>query len=313
MQSIYYENNQGKKLDLLHFPYRIQTGDLFNYEWEYTTRSTVRDNGKFEKFIRGISSRDILLGVTGRTKEEYHQNIDTFYEVIDSDVLNMTPGKLWFGPYYLLCYILKSEKEEWESDIEVMDHTITVVSDYPFWCRDKTYHFHASAKEIVEAYEREEIAEILDHTELTPDYPYDYKYGFYTRYRQAKKKPLYDYKYDYHWNHTVGKLDNDHFTGSDFRMVVYGPCTYPEIGVGGNVYRVSTILYDSEYMVIDSRDRTVVRYARNGVQENLFNSRDRENNVFEKIPPGKNTVRWNAQYSFDVVLFQERSEPRWSL
>ena len=49
------------------------------------------------------------------------------------------------------------------------------------------------------------------------------------------------------------------------------------------MYSVSTTLYDSEYMVIDSRGRTVTRYARNGVQENLFNARDKENNVFEKL------------------------------
>lgn len=312
IHGIYYENNQGKKLDLLKFPYRIQTGDLFNYEWEYTTKSTVRNNGQFEKFVRGISSKDILLGVMGRTKEEYYQNIDTLYEIVDSDVLNMTPGKLWFGSYYLPCYILKSEKEEWEDDIEVMDNTITVVSDYPFWCRDRVFHFYASAEEIVDAIRKEEIDSILDNAEVTPDYPYDFKYGFYTKYGPTQKRVLYDYKYDYYRNHTVGRLDNDHFTGSGFRMIVYGPCTRPEIGVGENVYRVATTLYDGEYMVIDSRDRTVIRYARNGIVENLFNSRDKENNVFEKIPPGKNTVRWNAQYSFDMILFQERSEPAWN-
>lgn len=312
VNDIYYENSRGEKLDLLRYPYRIQTGDLFNYEWEYTTKSTVRNTGRFEKFFRGTSAKEVVLGVMGNTIEEYHKNIDAFYEAVDSDVLGMTPGKLWFGSYYLLCYILKSEKEEWESDIGVMDNTITVVSDYPFWCRDRAYHFYASAEEIMDAGREEEIDSTLDNMEIIPDYPYDFGFDFITRYRPAKRKVLYDYKYDYYRNHTVGKLDNDHFAGSDFRMIVYGPCTHPEIRIGGNVYCVSTTLYDSEYMVIDSRGRTVTRYARNGVQENLFNARDKENNVFEKIPPGKSAVKWNAQYPFDVILFQERSEPAWN-
>lgn len=103
-----------------------------------------------------------------------HKNVDAFYEAVDSDVLGMTPGKLWFGSYYLLCYILKSEKEEWESDIGVMDNTITVVSDYPFWCRDRAYHFYASAEEIMDAGRKEEIDSTLDNMKIIPDYPYDF-------------------------------------------------------------------------------------------------------------------------------------------
>ena len=37
VNDIYYENSRGEKLDLLRYPYRIQTGNLFNYEWEYAT------------------------------------------------------------------------------------------------------------------------------------------------------------------------------------------------------------------------------------------------------------------------------------
>lgn len=158
---------------------------------------------------------------------------------------------------------------------------------------------------------REEIDSVLDNSEVTPDYPYEYTYGFVTKYKPAAKKVLYDYKYDYFWNHTIGKLDNDHFAGSDFKIIVYGPCTHPEIRIGENIYRVSATLSDGEYMVIDSRNRTVVKYAINGIVENKFNSRDKENNVFKKIPPGKNSVKWNAQYPFDVILFQERSMPKW--
>ena len=96
-------------------------------------------------------------------------------------------------------------------------------------------------------------------------------------------------------------------------MIVYGPCTHPEIRIGDNIYRVETTLYDSEYLVINSIKRTVIKYGRNGVTENLFNARDKYNCVFERIPAGNSTVKWNAQYSFDVILFQRRSEPLWTM
>lgn len=140
------------------------------------------------------------------------------------------------------------------------------------------------------------------------DYPRKYQ----TRYRPAKKRYLRDYRYDYYHNHQRAQLNNDHFAETDFRMLIYGPCTEPKIWIGDHLYHMAATLYDSEYIVIDSRKRTIVKYARNGVQENLFNKRDKENYIFKKIPNGKSAVKWNATFPFDVILFQERSEPPWS-
>ena len=113
-------------------------------------------------------------------------------------------------------------------------------------------------------------------------------------------------KYDYYHNHQLARLDNNHFVESGFKLTIYGPCTEPKIWIGDHLYHVAVTLYDSEYLVIDSRERTVVRYARNGVQENCFGKRDNKNYVFQKIPPGKNAVKWNATYSFDLTLYQEK-------
>ena len=305
---IYYLNHVGEKLDLDSDKIILQYQELFNYSWDAETSS-----GKIKRFYRENSTFPVTVGVAADNEEEYLSILHTFFSITEKDVITNNPGKLYIGDQYLKCFISGSIKEDAFMGVPFQKKNLTITTDYPFWCRDRIFHFYASEEEILDAGKREEIGSILDHTEVTPDYLYDYKYGFYTDYGPAKKRALYDYKYDYYHNHTVGKLDNDHFTGSGFRMIVYGPCTWPNIGIGGNVYRVSTTLYEDEYMVIDSRNRTVTRYARNGVEENLFHSRDRENNVFEKIPPGKSTVRWNAQYSFDVVLFQERSEPTWSL
>ena len=35
-------------------------------------------------------------------------------------------------------------------------------------------------------------------------------------------------------------------------------------------------------------------------------------NLFKKIPNENNVVSWNTSFGFDVTLFQERSEPKWT-
>lgn len=304
--TIYYKNHLGSVIDLDSDNIILQYQEFFDYSWD-----AAQSNKKISRFYRDSSTIPVTIAVIAEDSEEYLAIVENFHQVIESDIQKMIPGRLYVGEYYLTCYISGDKKTDAFMGIPSQIKNLTVVTDYPFWCKEKTFHFYASVQQIIDAGKKEEIDSALDNAEVTPDYPHDYTYGFVTKYRPAKRRVLYDYTYDYYRNHTVGKLDNDHFAESDFRMVIYGPCTHPEIRIGDHLYRVSTTLYDGEYMSIDSRERKVIKHANNGVVENLFNARDKVNNIFERIPSGKNTVKWNAQYPFDVVLFQERSEPKW--
>lgn len=44
----------------------------------------------------------------------YEEALDHFAEVTEKDILDNSPGKLWIGEYYLSCYAIQSDKEEWE-------------------------------------------------------------------------------------------------------------------------------------------------------------------------------------------------------
>lgn len=308
MMRIYYENSNGEVLNLLSPPYCLQTGDLFDYAWSYETTGS-----RITKFLKEVQEKNLLLSILNYSRQDYMDAINRFSEVVETDVLVGMPGKLWVGEMYLQCYVIVSEKSDWEDDIELIDNEITLATDYPYWCRDKTYHFYASPGQIIENENRQEIVSVARSSQPGIDYPWDYTYDFVTHYRPTVRRVMYDYTYDFYHDHTVGRIDNDHFTDADFEMIVYGPCTHPEIRIGDNIYRVETTLYDSEYLVINSIKRTVIKYGRNGVTENLFNARDKYNCVFERIPAGNSTVKWNAQYSFDVILFQRRSEPLWTM
>lgn len=302
---LYYINSKNQKLDLMKPPYLIRDiTELLDYDWRYRI-----DGNRISGFDKEISEIPLVLNIIGDTEREYVDACNHFFEVVETDIINNVKGKLYYGENYILCNIVGNVKKDWFYNIGYELDYIRIVTDHPYWCRDRTFRFYKNTEAILDAENREGISEIIQNSEIEQDYPYDYDYDFMSRYRLAKRNLLYDYPNDYYKNHTVGILDNDHFTESDFIMTVYGPCTQPEIWIGDKLYRVKAVLYDGEYMVIDSAARTLFRYARNGVQENLYHMRDNQYSVFERISPGKHTVKWNAQYSFDVKLRQERSEP----
>lgn len=312
MMQIYYENSKGIKLDLLKEPYRIQTADIFDYSWNYGSRSFARRN-RISGFSKAIHEFKIKLGVTGKSKAEYYSAINRFYDTVEYDVVSQKCGKLWVGEYYLSCYITCSEKEEWESGIEVLDNNITVTADSPFWCKEILFRYHKVPEAYLEERERAEADQIIDNVIHTVKYPRRYPYEYTTRYQKAVSKAMFQFPFDFKKKHTVGQLQNPHFSAADFKMMIYGPCVYPEITIGKNIYGIKEILTDGEYIVLDTRSRTLVKYGINGYAKSVFNSQNKEHYIFSKINTGLNIIGWSALYTFDVVLYQERSEPEWIL
>ena len=289
---------------------RATNGSFHDYKWIPEEKEQVFGD-IVDRFKKKAATYEITLTFRGEL-EERMKRMDEITTLFENDISSNNPGKIYFGDYYIKCFVTESESGVSETWNNWSIKKINIYCPYPFWCRDKTYHYYASTEQIIDSAGKDTIDEILDNVSQDPEYPRDYPYGYITRYKPATRRVLRDYAYDYYKNHTIGRLDNDHFAETAFRIIVYGPCTHPEIRIGDNLYRVSTVLYDSEYLVIDSRERTIMKYGRNGVQTNLFNARDKENYIFQKIPAGKQTVKWNAQYPFDVILYQERSEPAWS-
>lgn len=277
---IYYESSSGKIIDLKGKTYRLQTGSFFDYEWNYeSTTYTNRNGGSIDKFTRGITKEDIKIAVTARSKELYYEALNELFETIEADVRKLKPGKLYVGDYYLSCYMYKTKKENWEHGAQFLDNTLYVVAEYPFWCREKKFSFFPQNT-------GRDDSEFLD-------YPFDYPY-------------------DYACDLTVSYMDNDNYADSDFLMVIYGPCVSPGVTIGGHLYNVDTILYDGELLTIDSRKNTAIRTRYNGITVNEFNARNKDYNLFKKIPNENNVVNWNTSFGFDVTLFQERSEPKWT-
>ena len=305
IEKIRYVNHLGQTIEFGIRNLFSNQNDLRDYKWGYKTLGTK------VALSRNPEEKSIPAIVFGSTEEESIKIKNELFEIAEKDIIHNIPGTLFVNDYFIKCYIIGSKKNNYLRTTRYLENELTIMAPYPFWCHEKEYHFYMSPQSVIDENVKEESDNIIGNSVLDPDYKHDYPRKYQTRYRPAKKRYLRDYKYDYYHNHQLARLDNDHFVESGFKMTIYGPCTEPKIWISDHLYHVAVTLYDSEYLVIDSRERTVVRYARNGVQENCFGKRDNKNYVFQKIPPGKNAVKWNATYSFDLTLYQERSEPPW--
>ena len=277
MKDISYVNSRGTKLDLLKPPYLLQTGELFDYEWGYNSVVSYSGQGKITSFSKEIKERPLTLSILNYSRESYERAIDLFFETVDFDVLNRSPGKLYVGDQYQKCYIITSEKTGWEYDIELLDNTVTYVTEKSVWITEHPYYFKSS--------------EILSTNNKR--YPGRYAY----RYANGL---------------TNTSVTNEHYAECNFRLIIYGPCSNPAIYVGGYGYLFKVVLEEGEYLEVDSAAETVTKYMTSGIKVNAFNNRNFEDSVFRPIQTGRQEVNWNGRFDFDLVLLEERSEPKWS-
>lgn len=271
MFEIYYKNHQGQVLNLVGEIYRMQTADLFDYEWEPYTQS-----GFITAFEKGIVSRSAVLTITADSAVAYNDAIDHFYEVAEIDVLNMKPGRLYIGKQYMSCYIASSEKREWEYGIEQLDTEIRIYTDDPYWKKEACYEFKAS-----------QITS-TDNKKYPNRYAHRYANGLTNTY-----------------------ITNEHFWDANFLLRIYGPCVNPMVAIDGHAHLLHIVLDSGEYVEVESKKGMILKTMISGQKVNSFHCRDKENDIFRKIPPGKKTINWPGKFNFDLILYEERGEPKW--
>lgn len=252
----------------------VNYSDLHDYRWQYTA-----DGDKISVFKRGIVTKNIPVVVACQNADDGISIINQLMEYSEKDILVKQPGRLVVGQYYLPCYITGSAKSDYLAKRGYMIATLEVVTDQAAWIKETKFSFnygsghHSSGTDM----------------DFNSDFPYDYS------------NPL-----------SSQMVENPGFTGSNFRMVIYGECEDPHIGVGEHLYEVDCVIGSHEYLTIDSKKKTVILTKQNGTTENKFRYRNRDSYIFEKIPSGETMVSWDGDYKFDIILYEERSEPKWT-
>lgn len=269
-----YVNSRGRTFDLTaNSLVRIKDGNFHSYGWTY--------EGVAQRFGVDVSSfskkpyeYSAVLEFRG-TVEERKALIDSFHDAIEYDVMMKREGTLFWSDYYIKCYISETDTYPDDKSFRTLNE-IVIFCPYPFWIKEEKTQFFKSSQ--------------LGATSGL-DFPFDFEFDFADSMSGN------------------GIMVVSHHLPSDFKMDIYGPCANPLVTIKGYPYQVFCILGENEYLSIDSRQNTVVKYSVNGVQTNMYNSRRFEPSIFEKIPPGLFTVNWSGEFGFDITVFKERSEP----
>lgn len=269
-----YETHLGRRLTGRERGIYLNANELRNYSWSYDVV-----NNRISRFYRSVTTRKLPLMICCSSKEEANEIRNELLELAETDIDAMLPGKIYTGDYYTTGYITASKKSDYRMHGRYCLIELTLTSVNPSWCREKTHVFGGSQDPAQE-----------DKSGI--DFPFDYRY-------------------DYSVTTTTRQIVCEGIKPNSFKLKIYGEATNPSIIINGHVYAVNGRVKPGENLVIDSLNKTVVLTTASGTKLNWFNNRGRDNYVFEPIPVGLNNVLYNGSFKFDLVIIEERSEPKW--
>lgn len=278
---VYYENSDKlKKLDFNGGRYEIADIDVFRHEFQYN-----HENDKITEFKRGIQTYTIEANITDEKEKDWQDSYDEMNEIFENDIWSKKPGKLYVNGWYMKCYVYSSKPQEIFENWGFQTTELKIVTDDSRWIGEQHITIPAISKIQTMAVNN------------TKKYPYTYPYRYADVYKNKK-------------------VNIDHYAESDFRMIAYGPTANVNVSINGHKYHVDYPIESGEYMVIDSRDylppdERIYLVKNNGEKINVFNYRDPEQSVFQKISPGYATIYYSQNYGIDLTIFKERSEPKW--
>lgn len=274
LEQLKYKNHVNEVFEFGKDGIFVELNELHDYEWAVTKKGS-----RISALNRDVSKRKLPVIIICATEEKGIKARNKLLEVVEKDVLAMKHGKIIIGDYCFRCFVTKSQKKNYLTTKRLMEVTLTLTTDFPYWVKETTVSFSKKAT-------GEEGGKNLD---FAHDVPYDFSNEVENR-----------------------ELNNTGFVGADFRMVIYGACSNPALYVNGHLYQVNCDVGASEYLTIDSVSKKVYLTANDGTVTNVFNLRNKESYIFEKIPSGKSAVTWEGDYGFDITILEERSEPKWT-
>lgn len=245
------------------------------YNWAWKAEGAKRQYGlRVSSFSREAAQYEAELIFDARDPAAARRLIKALHNDFENDMRRMTPGRLVWGDYYIDCYINGSEVEN-ISFWKWLVNTIQVYAPYPFWIKEE-YVTLSTAEEVSGTY--------LDYT--------------------------YDYSYDYAAPAVGEKIvySESPFT-SEFKLVIYGEAVNPRIVVNGYPYVLYTTIPAGSYVIIDSKQRTIMMYGSGGQKTNIFDFRNKTDSIFEKLPAGNLSIVWDSTFGADLTIYREQAEP----
>lgn len=279
---IRYVASSGNEYNLKADGIKIKEANFHNYSWDFDM--TERTFGVLiNKLRRGAASYEATLCFRGSYLRRRNL-IEALHVDFERDVLNLTPGRLYWAGDYIECYIIVSSTYPGDGNTETYNE-IEIFVPYPFWIEESTFSIYPGSESALEE---------TDIGYLDGGYQYPYSYA---KSQNAKT------------------IVNDHYAPCNFKLIAYGPASSLRVNIAGHLYRIDYPVPAGGYMVIDSResqpaDRRVYVVDSSGTVTNVFDWRDPSQSLFTKIPPGNVVVDYSREYGIDLTLYKERSEPK---
>lgn len=311
LEAVKFMNHQGESLESIKDGIYVNYSDLRDYIWEYTTQSS-----RIIGFQKGVVEKTIPLVILCDSEEQGAEIRNRLFEIGEKDVLKKKPGKIMIGDYYLSGYIIGSKKSSYLMNKQYMELELTFVTDTNKWNREVKYQFlpqttipEGPGENNPDVSGGVPEGQIIENGAVLREFAFDFL-------KPSNLKvtyPLFDLPFDFVGTYGRRTIENDSFAECDFVMTIWGFVDNPSIRIGGHPYTVYATVYEGERLEIDSAAGTVTKIGRLGEEMNLYNAREKLYSVFQKIPPGVQTVSWPGTYGLDILIKDERSEPRWSL
>jgi len=271
-----YISSNGQEFDLKAADIRARSANFHDYQWTPQIKQ-LQFGDRVYRFDKEALYYTVLLDIRGGI-EHRKETLNALHAAFDADVYALEPGRIVHGDYYIHCFINFSSTY---ANNPFTNNEITIYCPYPFWIREHTYEFLPK--------------EELPDANAFLDYDYDFSY---------------DYESD-----LTGQayVINPGAGAANYKTYFFGPAVNPYMVIDGNTIGLNTTIETGEYVVIDSRNHTVIRVANNGRQTNLYNQRVKTNkSIFDKIAPGEHSIVYPGTFGFNFVIYEERSEPKWS-
>ena len=275
LENFIFENHLGQRFIGLENGVYLNESELRNYTWDYDII-----NNRISRFYRSVSSRKIPLVICCATADEANRIRNRLMDLAEADIDAMVPGKIFIGEYYTTGFITESKKSDFRTHGRFCQLELVLTSQDPSWSRE-TVHVFGSSDSGASA------------SRSGFDFPFDYDY-------------------DYSVSTMSRQVVNDTVKRSKFKIRIYGEATDPAVMINGHAYKVNGRIQAGENLLIDSLNKTIILTTASGTKVNWFANRDRHDYIFEPLAPGVNNVIYNGAFKFDLVVIEERSEPRWT-
>lgn len=282
--TLYYESSDKTIIDLMGGDiYAQEPETLTESEWNYTTISGVNGISKIKRFYKDAKAYNLTLDIMSDTREEFNELMANMHAVFDRDVQAMKPGRIWWNNFYKEVFVISMTNTEFDELFESVTRKLTILSLYPYWIRSDTYQFMKSSGEVG---------------------GFDYGMeGFYEGF---------DYGgFDYGRSENIDRLPVKVIKSANFELIFYGPVSGPTVTIGDHRYSLDIKLAAGEYATINSITKKIKKYDQYGREQNVFYARDRDSNIFEKLPAGLLPILRQKDLAFDVTVYDERGEPEW--